>query len=395
MDGSRLLHLLKDLRNLLSSHWPHLAQALQSKYEIIDEIDIFSIVPFPQQVAHLFKKFQNYTFKPNQRLVITHIDVGFYLRHCPYSLNLYNLFHILTYYDIPTEFVILVTNQKMDKEVECLSKIFNTAPFKVISSFYNIVQTIPSGMVNTGLDSDLIEYPYISLNGVPRPSRFMLLSMLKNKDLLDKGIVSWNFDPNALNFTDASGDPKEDLNVPFLSPHNLGLGNEHLIFDDFQHQSYNTYSSIFRDTTYKHPLIVGEPNGIETRWQPKFLKHALAYVVTETVGDYPYAYLSEKTFKGLLTKRPMLIVGASQSIAMLKQLGFKTWGNYWDEGYDNLPDLSSRLNAVVSIIEDLCSKSPKELQTICKDMEDILEYNYHWYINGFADEQLKKLVLCL
>jgi hypothetical protein len=127
-------------------------------------------------------------------------------------------------------------------------------------------------------------------------------------------------------------------------------------------------------------------------FQPKFLQYALIYLVTETVADYPYPYLSEKTFKGFLIKRPMIIWGAPNSIKRVQELGFKTWDSFWDESYDSITSTSNRLKAICNIIEDMSKLNINQLQDICIKMQDVLEYNYRWYVNDFADKQLEKLV---
>lgn len=84
----------------------------------------------------------------------------------------------------------------------------------------------------------------------------------------------------------------------------------------------------------------------------------------------------------------MIIFGAPYSIARIKELGFKTWGDFWDESYDTLSNVSDRLDAICNIIEDMCKLNTTQLQSICINMQDVLEYNYNWYVNEFADKQL-------
>ena len=43
--------------------------------------------------------------------------------------------------------------------------------------------------------------------------------------------------------------------------------------------------------------------------------------------NLPATYLTEKTFKPILNMQPFVIVGNAYSLKMLKQLGYKTFGN--------------------------------------------------------------------
>ncbi len=112
-------------------------------------------------------------------------------------------------------------------------------------------------------------------------------------------------------------------------------------------------------------------------------------VVTETVYNYPVPFFSEKTCKPLLNKRPFVIVGPAGSLANLRNLGFKTFSDYWSEDYDNQTNLESRILAVVDIIEWVCSQSIETLQSLCVEMSDVLNYNYNYYVHDFKKTQLR------
>ena len=43
------------------------------------------------------------------------------------------------------------------------------------------------------------------------------------------------------------------------------------------------------------------------------------------------------------------------------------------------------------IVKYVYNKSIEELQTLCKDMESILEYNFNYYVNDFRKNELNKL----
>jgi hypothetical protein len=119
-------------------------------------------------------------------------------------------------------------------------------------------------------------------------------------------------------------------------------------------------------------------------------QQAFVHVVTETVFNYPVPFITEKTFKPIANKRPFVIVGASGSVANLRALGFKTFNNYWDEGYDSIEDPNQRLAAIVEVVKFICSHSISELQNLCVDMEEVLNYNFTFYVNEFRNQELKK-----
>lgn len=119
-------------------------------------------------------------------------------------------------------------------------------------------------------------------------------------------------------------------------------------------------------------------------------QQAFLTIVTETVYNYPTIFSSEKTFRPILNKRPFVIVGAPGSIKKLQDLGFLTFGDFWNEDYDGILDPEKRLLSVFEIVKSVYNKSIEELQILCNDMGDILEHNFNLYINDFKPAQLKK-----
>ena len=121
---------------------------------------------------------------------------------------------------------------------------------------------------------------------------------------------------------------------------------------------------------------------------PQLFQACFLQVVTETTYNYPVPFISEKTARPILNKRPFVIVGPVGSLANLRSLGFKTFSNFWNEDYDNMLDPGTRLVAITELIESLCSKSISELQTLCAEMSDVLNYNFDYYVNDFKKDQL-------
>ena len=113
-------------------------------------------------------------------------------------------------------------------------------------------------------------------------------------------------------------------------------------------------------------------------------------IVTETTYHYPVTFFSEKTTKPILNKRPFVIVGSVGSLSNLKTLGFKTFSDFWNEDYDNILDPSDRIMAIFDIIQSVCNMSVNELQSLCVEMSDVLNYNFNYYVNDFKKTQLSQ-----
>ena len=75
-------------------------------------------------------------------------------------------------------------------------------------------------------------------------------------------------------------------------------------------------------------------------------------------------------------KKPFVLAAPPNTLKNLREEGFKTFSEFWDESYD-LEDLhSNRIIKIFKVIDYIDSKSIKELREIYKEMTDIVEYNY-------------------
>jgi hypothetical protein len=152
-------------------------------------------------------------------------------------------------------------------------------------------------------------------------------------------------------------------------------------------------SSLINSNTPKHYIIDNNANLIDSRYQFTQIQNGFLYACTETVFDYPCTFLSEKSFKGITAKRPFVIFGSVGSIKLIKELGFKTFSNWWDESYDDEPDPEIRFLKAFEIITQVSNMSLDSLKELCIDMQDVLEYNSYYYKNTFFKSELKRFTL--
>lgn len=114
----------------------------------------------------------------------------------------------------------------------------------------------------------------------------------------------------------------------------------------------------------------------------KELMESFVFLVTETCFFESKTHLTEKIFKPIALKMPFLLLGCAHNLEYLRRHGFITFGDYWDESYDEIEDPVERLRAVVKILQDICSMSPQEQQDMLVSMWPILEHNYQRFTDG-------------
>ena len=108
---------------------------------------------------------------------------------------------------------------------------------------------------------------------------------------------------------------------------------------------------------------------------------SLLYLVTETVATGRRHHLTEKTFKPIALGMPFVIVGTQGSLKYLRSYGFKTFGDLWDESYDDEPDDHKRIEKIAKVLE-LLESLGDDRQAIFDTAWPIIEHNWNHFYNG-------------
>jgi hypothetical protein len=119
---------------------------------------------------------------------------------------------------------------------------------------------------------------------------------------------------------------------------------------------------------------------------------SLVYVPTETVYFGRRTHITEKTFKAIALEMPFVLVAPAGSLEYLREYGFQTFADIFDESYDEETDDIKRLEKVVKLLKDLDNLSAKEKQQIHRACLPRVEHNYnHFYQGGFTSVLWKEL----
>ena len=125
---------------------------------------------------------------------------------------------------------------------------------------------------------------------------------------------------------------------------------------------------------------------------------SLLYLVTETVATGRRHHLTEKTFKPIAMGMPFVIVGTQGSLKYLRSYGFKTFGDLWDESYDDEPDDSKRIQKLAQVLK-LLDGLEEHRQDIFESAHEIVKHNWnHFYGGGFESilwQELKDMLNAL
>ena len=204
-----------------------------------------------------------------------------------------------------------------------------------------------------------------------RSYRLHLVSNIIEQDLLKHGLVSLFLNDNIGTWQEAIEDPENPLD----------------------NRARVKIHQALHDRT--EPLIIDttEPNGsLSAEVNFKDLTRALFHVVTETVYFLPKLHLTEKVFKPIVAKRPFFLVAAPGNLAYLKRYGFKTFDRWIDESYDLEEDHYIRIEKITAELARLCAMDMSALEQMHLEMQEVLEYNFNHFYNGFKDKIVDELV---
>lgn len=105
-------------------------------------------------------------------------------------------------------------------------------------------------------------------------------------------------------------------------------------------------------------------------------------LVCETNCDQDYVFFTEKTVKPILARRLFILVANRYSLAMLRDLGFKTFNDIIDESYDSTEGIYNRQMAAMAQLKWLCEQDQEKILNQCREIVDHnfdLMYGTDWY----------------
>jgi hypothetical protein len=103
----------------------------------------------------------------------------------------------------------------------------------------------------------------------------------------------------------------------------------------------------------------------------RFYQQTGISVITETTGYDEEIFFSEKTFHPIRNCQPFMMVSTPGTLMHLRQLGYGTFSEWWDEGYDLIQDHQGRMEAVVDQIQIIAGWSDQRFREFLHDSRQI------------------------
>ena len=209
------------------------------------------------------------------------------------------------------------------------------------------------------------ERVFLSLNYTPRPIKLMFLLSLFEHDLWEDGVVSFGgFDWRG----DGSDSMKRLRKHIRLMPGFEDLGCRLSGHVEALHAKGRITFGLGDDPTkyVKNTYFASDLGEYASTWFS---------VVTETEMGDRRCRLTEKSFKPLLNFHPMLVFGNPFTLELVRKYGFETFGDLFDESYDEETDPRRRFEMVFAQLKRLCRQDRERLPQIVGAVSEKLKFN--------------------
>ena len=162
-------------------------------------------------------------------------------------------------------------------------------------------------------------------------------------------------------------------------------------------------NSIYSFTMLKEPVRLDkkyELPGIDPKDYPRWGKdqdiYELPYIdtvcslVSETNDNDYEVFMTEKIWKPIMAQHVFVVHGNYLYLQRLREMGFKTFGDYFDESYDLERDAGKRVEKLTTLIEELKGKCDdgtivergnKKWQDIYLQTKALRQHNHNTFFN--------------
>jgi hypothetical protein len=116
-------------------------------------------------------------------------------------------------------------------------------------------------------------------------------------------------------------------------------------------------------------------------------------LVTETLFFTDAIFPTEKIFKPMLHGQIFLLAGAPGFLRQLRAFGFKTFGRYIDESYDEIDDPIERGIALVRSLKQILDLSENDFAELLNQCQEVIQHNRRLLTDkAFMDQLISQQV---
>mgnify|MGYP003632825130 CR=1 FL=1 len=243
-------------------------------------------------------------------------------------------------------------------------------------------------VLETGVPLPPLDEPEYDINYIPqkkflswnrrfREHRVILALILEELNLIENSIISFvKFEQERVTST-------YEKQIETLRRHGDQMNGQFFSNDQTQNNS-----PISPDTPERLgarlPLVIDGEEDVNIMCEDfgytrNFYKDTLVSLVTETNFNATECTLTEKSFKPLFNKHPFIILGVPGAMQAMRDQGFRTFGDFWDESYDSEQDPGRRMHMIKEQIELIASWTDQQILEFRRNVKPVLDHNYHMF----------------
>ena len=210
--------------------------------------------------------------------------------------------------------------------------------------------------------------------------RVLLLALSSKHNLFENNYITYNLDPEfdseippldeLINLT---AQPKGSYNLisqkELYTEMDTLVKNKKNVYESFSHESPG-YIFTVRDETID------------------IYKSSYISLVTETFFYEDDYIITEKVYKPIIHYHPFIVLGSPYTLKHMRSIGFKTFGDFWDESYDEEENNDTRFEKVFNLLMKFDKMPIEELHKLYIDMISTLKYNYDLIVGRGSMKQL-------
>ncbi len=230
------------------------------------------------------------------------------------------------------------------------------------------------------------EKKFLHLNRRVRPHRVFFTSLLREKNLIGEGLVSCFYNDDIGDNYDRGYKELMQILPPGSTIQKEFEAGYAKILPELPYIVDTT------DNYFNHAATMA-PNLYERTYFS--LVSETFYFNTKNFGLDDAVFFSEKAFKPMSQLHPFILIARPGSLRALRSIGYKTFGKWFDESYDDIQDDFLRIEAILKEVDRLCKLTATEWSKIIAEMKDTLAHNQwrlkHSAIETFQTTDLRQL----
>jgi len=114
------------------------------------------------------------------------------------------------------------------------------------------------------------------------------------------------------------------------------------------------------------------------------------HLVAETLFDKNKIHLTEKIFKPMVMMQPFIVFAAAGALQYLRDYGFQTFSDVWDESYDEITDHAHRYHKILELIRGLNDLDERTFNQKMRLAESIVAHNHQRFFSTEFEKQMIK-----